>query len=120
MIKGLLILAIVIFALNAVYQVTAPLIKNTMIEGKMVDVAGNHGLKSAGEVQVEIMDYIRDKGIDLDESQLIVHQTDDGRIHLAARYETTGTFWKYSRSYVFFPASDAKARLYWNQRDKTY
>jgi hypothetical protein len=120
MIKGLLVLAIVIFALNGAYQFTSPLIKNTMLEAKIDEAARNHGRKSEAEIHHEVMEFVKDKGINLDESELMVHETDDGKIHLAARYEARGAFWKYSRSYVFFPASDDKARLYWNQRTRAF
>lgn len=116
MIKGLLILAIVIFALNVAYQFSAPMIKNTMLEGKMSEVASNHGRKSEAEIHSEIMDFVKDKGINLDDSELVVHVDEGGRAHMAARYEARANFWNYSRTYSFFPATDDKARLYWSRR----
>jgi hypothetical protein len=115
MIKGLLILAIVIFGLNVAYQFSAPMIKNTLLEGKMSEVASNHGRKSEAEIHKEIMDFVKDKGINLDESELVVHVGEDGRAHLAARYQARADFWNYSRTYTFFPATDDKARLYWSR-----
>jgi NAD kinase len=120
MIKGLLITAIVIFALNGVYQVTAPLIKNTMLEGKMDELAKNHARKAEGELHAELMDFVKDKGINLNETELMVHVGEDGKVLLAARYGAQARFMNYSRSYVFFPASSDKARLYWNQFRRQY
>jgi hypothetical protein len=118
MIKGLLILAIVIFAMNLGYQFTAPVIKNRMLEAKMNEVATNHGRKVEAEIQEEIMDFVHDKGIDLDENNLVVKVSDDGLAHMAARYQTTVSFINYSRTYMFFPATDDRARLYWQQFGK--
>jgi hypothetical protein len=120
MIKGLLVLAICIFILNLAYLFVSPIIKNTMLEGKMTEVARNHGRKGEAEIHAEIMVYVYDRDIDLEENELMVEVTDEGDAHVAARYETHASFWNYTRTYRFAPVSGDKARLYWSQERRAH
>jgi hypothetical protein len=65
------------------------------------------------------MSFVYDKGIELDARDLVVSVTENGTF-ISGRYSTDVRFWNYSRKYVFFPASEEKARLYWREEKRRY
>ena len=119
MIRGLLTLAVFIFLLNQAYMFTSPYIKNTMLDGKMTELAKNRGHRSEAQIRAELMKFIYEKDIEIDDGNVMVEKTGAG-VHLAARYQTEVSFWNYTRGYPFFPASSDQARLYWNQKQRRF
>ncbi len=115
MIKGLFFLAVFIGGIHVTYVFTSPMIKNTMLEKKMYEVTRTVTAKSEASVRKEIMEFIDEKGIDIDESEIVVVLTDN-RITIAGHYSTEAGFLNYIRQYEFFPASHDAARLDWRRR----
>ncbi len=109
MIRGLLILALFIFTLRLGFQFASPVIKNTLLEGKMQEIASNHGMKTETELRKDLMEFIKEKHIDLDMDQVYFELSDRG-CYIAAHYSTEVRFWKYGHTYEFFPASSLSAR----------
>jgi hypothetical protein len=112
MIRGLLVVALIIMGLHVAYLFTSPVIKNTMLEGKMQEIASNHGLKGETELRRDLMEFVTDKKIDLDPESIQL-QVQNGKVDIAAHYTTSVTFWFYTRDYDFFPASSEAARRKW-------
>ena len=120
MIRALLTVALIILAIHLAYLFTSPVIKNTLLEGKMQDLATNHGLKGETELRRDLMEFITDKKIDVP-AEAIQIQVGEGKATIAAHYATTVTFWFYTRKYDFFPASSESARSQWrNSRRSAY
>ncbi len=111
MIKGLLVLIILLLAVNVAYIFCSPMVKNTMLEGKMHDLATERGLKGEVELRRDTMNFAHEKNIPLDEDQLVVTVADDGTASIAGHYTVDARFWFYDRHYEFYPASEASARL---------
>jgi len=109
MIRGLFFLGIFLLLVRAGFLFTAPVVKNSMLEGKMQDLSVNRGLKSEADLRVELLDYIVDKQIDLAPEQ-VFFDFGERRCLIAAHYTTEVTFWKYTRRYEFFPVSSETAR----------
>lgn len=115
MIKGLFFLAVFIGGINVAYVFTSPLVKNTMLEKKMRHITRTVTAKSEASVRKEIMEFIYDKDIDIDPSEIVVVLKND-QITIAGHYSTEASFLNYVRQYEFFPASHAAARLTWKRR----
>jgi len=84
-------------------------IKNTLLEGKMQEMASNHGMKTETELRKDLMQFIDEKHIDLDMDHVYFEMNDQG-CYIAAHYTTEARFWKYGHTYEFFPASSLSAR----------
>ena len=109
MIRGLLIFALFIFTLRLAVMFSSPVIKNTLLEGKMQEMAGNHGMKTETELRKDLMQFLNEKHIDLDMDRVYFEMNDQG-CYIAAHYTTEVRFWKYGHTYEFFPASSLSAR----------
>jgi hypothetical protein len=109
MIRGLLIFALFIFTLRLGFMFASPVIKNTLLEGKMQEMASNHGMKTETELRKDLMQFIDEKHIDLDMDHVYFEMNDQG-CYIAAHYTTEARFWKYGHTYEFFPASSLSAR----------
>ena len=109
MIRGLLIFALFIFTLRLGFMFASPVIKNTLLEGKMQEMATNHGMKTETDLRKDLMQYIDEKHIDLDMDQVYFEMNERG-CYIAANYTTEVRFWKYGHTYEFFPASSLSAR----------
>jgi len=110
MVTRLLLLALAIFVLHSGFQFAEPPVKNGMLEGKMKDLAANRGRKSERSLRKELMAYVREKDIPLNEAKLVVQITNE-RVIMAASYEIEVEVLGYSRLYEFYPASEEGARL---------
>jgi hypothetical protein len=120
MIKGLFSLAVFIGGIYVAYVFTSPMIKNSMLEKKMYEVTRTLTAKSEASVRKEIMAYIHEKDIDIDEREIVVIVREpttslgnENKVTIAGHYSTEVTFLNYSHQYEFFPASDDAARLNW-------
>ena len=109
MIRGLLIFALFIFTLRLGFMFASPVIKNTLLEGKMQEIATNHGMKTETELRKDLMAFLKDKHVDLDMDQVYFEMNDQG-CYIAAHYTTEVKFWKYGHTYEFYPASSLSAR----------
>jgi len=109
MIRGLLLFALFIFVLRLGVMFSSPVIKNTLLEGKMQEIASNHGMKTETELRKDLMQFIDEKHIDLDMDQVYFEMNDHG-CYIAAHYTTEVRFWKYGHTYEFSPASSLSAR----------
>jgi hypothetical protein len=117
MIRALLGLAILLGAIHIAYAFGSPVIRNTMLEGKMREVAQSRTAKSELSVHKDIMDFVYDKGIDLDPSDLVI-VIRNNTVTIAAHYTTDVTYWSYTRHYEFYPASDESARMTWKRKGR--
>jgi hypothetical protein len=120
MIRGLFFLALFMGGIHVTYVFTSPMIKNTMLERKMREATRTLTAKSEASVRKEIMEYIYEKDIDIDESEIVVtlHEPtttmgQESKVTIAGHYSTEATFLNYIRHYEFFPASHEAARLTW-------
>lgn len=118
MIRGLLVLSIVIFVITLGYEFASPVVKNRMLQGKMVDIARNRANKSDQALHADVMKFIREKDIDLGPQQVMVESHDE-KVYIAARYSTEVRFLSYIREYEFFPSSDKKASMYWKRSKRS-
>ena len=109
MIRGLVFLGLLLVVIRAGFIYVSPVVKNTMLEGKMQDLSSNRGLKTEYDLRKELLDFIEENRIDLKSDQIYFELTKRG-CAMAAHYTTTATFWKYTRTYEFFPASSESAR----------
>jgi hypothetical protein len=109
MIRGLLLFGLFLLTLRLAFLFSSPVVKNTMLEGKMEEIATNHGMKNETELRKDLLDFIHEKKIDLTSDQIYFEMNDQG-ICIAAHYTTEVSFWKYHRTYEFSPASSLAAR----------
>jgi len=123
MIKGFFFLALFIGGIHVTYVFTSPMIKNSMLEKKMYAVTRTLTAKSEASVRKEIMEYIHEKNIDIDEREIVVILTEpttssgsENKITIAGHYSTEATFLNYIHHYEFFPASHDAARLTWKRK----
>lgn len=123
MIRGLFFLFLFIGGIYVAYVFTSPMVKNTMLERKMRETSRTLTAKSEASVRKEIMAYVSEKGIDVDESEIVVVLSEptksigtETRVTIAAHYSTEATFLNYIRHYEFFPASHESARLTWKRK----
>ena len=109
MIRGLLWLAAFIFVIRLAVLFSSPVIKNTMLEGKMREIASHYRVKTETDLRKDLMDFLDEKKIDL-EMKEVFFQMDEQGCYIAARYTTEARFWKYGHTYEFYPASSLSAR----------
>lgn len=114
MIRAVLIFSLILFLISVGYRFATPLVQDRMLQGKMVEIAKNRANKSDQALHADLMEYIRDKGIELGPDDIMIERHDE-KVYIAARYRTVVSFYSYSRQYDFFPVSDEKAALYWKQ-----
>ncbi len=110
MIRGLFGVALFVLAIHVAYIFISPPIKNTMLEGKMEEVAKNRVLRTERDVRWLVMEFVDEKKIPLRPEELVVH-FGQGQTTIAAHYKVVSRFWFYEREYEFFPASSDDARL---------
>lgn len=115
MIRGLIFLTLFIGGLHVAYVFGSPMVKNTMLEKKMREIARSRAEKTESSVRRDVMDFVKDKEIDLDPSELVVVVKDKKTI-IAAHYTTEASLFRYVREYEFFPASDESARRAWQRQ----
>jgi hypothetical protein len=110
MIRGVIIFGLVILAIHAGIVFGSPVVKNRLLEARMHEVAQNRAMKSEDALRRDMMEFISEKGIPLQEDDLIFTKSGD-QFQIAARYQTEARLWFYSRLYDFAPASDPSAAL---------
>jgi len=108
MIRGILIFGFIVLALNVGWVFASPLINNTMLQGKMEDLSKYRGLKSQGDVEHELMDFIGDKSLPISSENLYLQVT-QGETLIAAHYWVDVEFWILHHTYEFTPASSPNA-----------
>jgi hypothetical protein len=108
MIRAILILGLVILACNVAWIFGSPLMKNTMLQAKMEDLSKYRGLKSQGQLELEMQDYLDEKGIPLPMDNLYLHVNDRETL-IAGYYEVDADFWVLHHRYEFSPASSPAA-----------
>jgi len=110
MVLRLLGILLALLALHFGYQIAAPAINNTLLEGKMKDIVKNRGLREEREMIRDTMAFAQDKNIPLKKSQLNV-RLENGRATIAAAYEVDAKVLFYTKHYRFYPASSPSASL---------
>ena len=115
MIRGLFFIGLFIGGVHVAYVFTSPMIKNTMLERKMQEATRTLIAKSETSVRKEVMEFVYEKNIDIDESEIVV-VLKDNKYTVAGHYSTEATFLNYIRHYEFFPASHDAARLTWRRK----
>lgn len=109
MIRGLLLLAAFIFVIRLAVLFSSPVVKNTMLEGKMREIASHYRVKTETDLRKDLMDFIDEKKIDLEMKEVFFEMNEQG-CYIAAHYTTEARFWKYGHTYEFSPASSLSAR----------
>ena len=117
MIRGLLAIALFVALLHVGYVFASPVVKNTMLERKMREVARSQAVKSETSILRDIMSFVYDKGIELDQQDLVIVVRQD-KATIAAHYTMDVSFWSYRHHYEFFPASDETARMTWKRQGR--
>ena len=112
MIRALLGFALFLLAMHIAYMFTYPLVKNRMLEAKLVDLASNRAGKTNAALRDDVLTYAFENKIDLTPEDVVVTER-NGRFTIAAYYTTEVTYWAYTRRYAFYPASQESARLTW-------
>jgi hypothetical protein len=107
-IRAILVAALLVLALRVGWVFSSPLVKNTMLEAKMEDLAKYRGLKSRADVMAEIRGFVEEKDIPLPAENLYV-QVNDRETLIAAYYTTEARFWVLHYDYEFSPASSPNA-----------
>jgi len=111
MILRLLGVLLVLLALHGGYTLASPAIKNGLLEGKMKDLVKERGLKGERELMRDTLAFAREKGIPIDENNIVVRMDNYG-VSIAARYETDVDLWGvYTRHYEFYPTTAPEASL---------
>ena len=108
MIRGLLLFALILVAGNLAWVFGSPLVNNTLLEAKLEDLAGNRGLKSAGDLRADVMSFADEKKIPLKSTDLLV-EIEGKKTMIAAHYRTEARFWFLNHTYDFLVASDPDA-----------
>jgi len=111
MIRGLLVFLLILLAIHVGYMFASPVVKNTMLQGKMEDLVQSSGFKGEHGLRFDTMDFVHDKHIPLEEKDLVINIPDKGPATIAAHYSCDVTFWFYTRHYEFYPASSERASL---------
>ena len=109
MIRGLLWLAVFILVIRLAVLFSSPVVKNTMLEGKMREIASHYRVKTETDLRKDLMAFIDEKQIDL-EMDDVFFQMDEEGCYIAAVYTTEVRVWKYGHTYEFSPASSFSAR----------
>lgn len=82
-----------------------PIIKNHMLEGKMIQLAGESRLKDDRYLLKDLASYIDDNGIDIDPAVIQVYHPEPKKVVISAQYEVYRKFWFMEKSMVFEPTS---------------
>ena len=109
MIRGLLWLAMFIFVIRLAVLFSSPVVKNTLLEGKMREIASLYRVKTETDLRKDLMDFIDEKQIDLEMTDVFFEMDEQG-CYIAAKYTTEVRVWKYGHTYEFAPASSLSAR----------
>lgn len=117
MIRGLLAFALFVLVLQAGFLFASPVVKNSMLEGKMREIARSKTAKSETSMLRDVMDFVNEKGIDLDQEEIVI-VIKDNKATIAAHYTTDVKYLSYVHHYEFFPASDEGARMTWKRQGK--
>ena len=110
MLRGLLGIVLLLFGIQLGYSFGSPPIKNSMLEGKMKDIARNPGLRGENEIRRDVMAFVVEKNIPMQSAQLQVTMNGD-KVGIAAHYKTRVEVLFLSRDYEFFPSSDPSVRM---------
>jgi hypothetical protein len=82
-----------------------------MLEGKMKKLVQERGLKGERELMRDILAFAREKGIPMDENNVVVRMDNYG-VSIAAHYQAQTNLWGvYTKHYQFYPASNPDASL---------
>lgn len=84
-----------------------PVIKNHMLEGKMIQLSEERRLKADYYILKELASFIEDNHIALNPKQISIQHPTPKSVVISAQYEVFCKFWFLERDYVFTPRSDA-------------
>lgn len=83
-----------------------PIIKNHMLEGKMIQLSQESRLKDDRYLVKDLVSFIEDNGIELDTNEIKVYHPEPKKVIISAQYEIFRKFWFMEKSFVFEPSSD--------------
>jgi hypothetical protein len=86
-----------------------PIIKNHMLEGKMINLVNEPRLKDDRYMLEDLYAYIDDNHIEVDRNQISIHRAGPRQVTLSAKYEIYRKFWFMEKNYVFTPSSANEA-----------
>jgi hypothetical protein len=118
MIRAALVFAFIILGIQAGYVFGVPVVKNSMLEGRMKELARNPTNKPVESLRGDVVEYLEDNEIVIQPDQLVMRDTGD-KITIAAHYKVEATTWYYSHTYEFLPASEEAARIRLKPRPQT-
>jgi len=118
MIRTALVFVLIILGIQAGYVFGVPVVKNSMLEGRMRELSRNPTRKPMESLRADVVEYLNDNEIKIQPDQLVMRDAGD-RITIAAYYKVEASTWFYSHTYEFLPASEEGARIRLKPRPQT-
>jgi hypothetical protein len=84
-----------------------PVIKNNMLEGKMIQLSQEHRMKADMYMLKDLATFIEDNHIELDPKQIAIQHPTAKSVVISAKYDVFCKFWFLEKAYAFEPRSDA-------------
>ncbi len=84
-----------------------PIIKNHMLEGKMIQLANESRLKADQYLMRDLRAYIEDNSIDIDADKIQIYHPTEKSVVLSANYTVHCQLFNIEKTYVFKPSSDS-------------
>jgi hypothetical protein len=91
-----------IFLANMFY---GPIIKNHMLEGKMINLVNEPRLKDDMYLMADLMDYIEENNIPIKREQITIQRPEPKHVILDGKYEVHCKFYFLEKHYVFKPST---------------
>ena len=82
-----------------------PIIKNHMLEGKMISLSEESRLKADEYLMKDLVSFIEENHIEVDPKQIALQHPTAKSVVISAKYEVDCKFWFLEKSYVFKPSS---------------
>jgi hypothetical protein len=82
-----------------------PIVKNHMLEGKMIELSKESRLKDDPYLMKDLNEFIDENHIDIDSKQIVLVHPEPRAVVITAEYEVYCKFWFLEKDYVFSPSS---------------
>ena len=87
-----------------------PIIKNHMLEGKMISLSQESRLKDDRYLIKDLASFIEDNNMELDPATIQVFHPEPKKVVISAEYDVFCKFWFMEKSYSFNPSSANSGR----------
>jgi hypothetical protein len=91
-----------IFLANLFY---GPIIKNHMLEGKMINLVNERRLKADMYLMRDLMSYVEENNIQVKQEQFVLQRPEPKEVILEAKYTVHCKFYFLEKTYVFKPTT---------------